>query len=459
VSTLGALRRPPGPSDASDVPSPHRPQGAVDRADRARWAAVVGLGAWAALVVVTRVWGLAVVWGAPKPLYVDAVPFFGVWEAVPLPSLVPAAVALVATVVLAPILSRRMGWRGLLVAVAVGAVVVSLALALVEPAAGRWGNIEGDYGQFASLVDEKGPGGFLRDYTDEQVGYPTHLSAHPPGMVLLMWAEQQVGLGGTAAQIATVMAAVAMAAVSVLVALRALAGEAFARAAAPFLVVAPAAVWHINADVVFGGIALAGVALVAVATSRDGRAAQCRALGGGALLGAALLFSQGMVLMAVPALAVLAYRRRVQLAAMVAVSGAVVVLLPLLWGFWWLDSLSATKEAYDLNLAQVRPYGFFLVANLAAFAVAVGPAIAVALAGLRDRAVWVLVGGGLAAVALADLSGLSLAETERIWQPFMPLVLAAGGALALGRRDGGRGWLWLQAGTTLALVYALRSPW
>jgi hypothetical protein len=144
---------------------------------------------------------------------------------------------------------------------------------------------------------------------------------------------------------------------------------------------------------------------------------------------------------------------------MVAVSGAVVVLLPLLWGFWWLDSLSATKEAYDLNLAQVRPYGFFLVANLAAFAVAVGPAIAVALARLRDRAVWVLVGGGLAAVALADLSGLSLAETERIWQPFMPLVLAAGGALALGRRDGGRGWLWLQAGTTLALVYALRSPW
>ena len=52
-----------------------------------------------------------------------------------------------------------------------------------------------------------------------------------------------------------------------------------------------------------------------------------------------------------------------------------------------------------------------------------------------------LAGGGLAAVLAADLSGLSLAETERIWQPFMPLVLVAGGALALGRRDRGRPWL------------------
>ena len=73
--------------------------------------------------------------------------------------------------------------------------------------------------------------------------------------------------------------------------------------------------------------------------------------------------------------------------------------------------LTSTKDAYDRNLARVRPYGYFVVANLAAFAVAVGPATAVALARLRSRATWVLVGGGLAAVVAADVSGLSLAET------------------------------------------------
>jgi len=32
------------------------------------------------LVVVGRVWGLRVVRDAPEPLYVDAVPFYGVWK-------------------------------------------------------------------------------------------------------------------------------------------------------------------------------------------------------------------------------------------------------------------------------------------------------------------------------------------------------------------------------------------
>jgi hypothetical protein len=268
-----------------------------------------------------------------------------------------------------------------------------------------------------------------------------------------------VGLGGAGGQVGTAMVGVAVGAVAALAALRELAGEQRARAAAGFVVVAPAAVWHTNADVVFGAIALGGLALVALATGRQGRAADRRAAAGGLLLGGALLFSHGLVVMAVPAVAVLWYRRRGRLL-LVAAGGAVVALgLPLLWGYSWLAGLVATKDAYDRNLARVRPYGYFVVANLAAFAVAVGPATAVALARLRDRATWVLVGGGLGAVLLADLSGLSLAETERIWQPFMPLVLLAGGVLAAGRPGRGRPWLALQGLTAVALVAALRSPW
>lgn len=455
---------------------------ALDRTERDEAAMVhrgsrrpmaLALGAWVGLVVVARVWGLAVVRNASGPLYVDAVPFYGVWRAELGWPLLLAAGVLAAAVLVLPALAERVGWRALMALVAVAAVAVSLALALVEPPPDTWRNIHGDYGQYTHLVDEKGVGGFLRDYTDDQADFPTHLSAHPPGMVLLLWAEGQVGLGGTVGQIGTAMAGVAAAAVSVLVALRELAGERRARWAAAFVVVAPAAVWHTNADVVFGGVSLAGLALLTVATGRHGRRAVTFAFAGGALLGAGTLFSHGLALMAVPALAVIAHRRQWRLGVVGGLGALGVVALPLLWGYSWLAGLAATKEVYDRNLATVRPYGYFLVGNLAAFAVATGPAVAAALTRIRDRGTWVLVGGGLAAVVIADLTGLSLAETERIWQPFMPLVLVAGGALVVSAvapeaapsraPDGAIGvsrrWLALQAVTTLALVAFLRSPW
>lgn len=454
---------------------------ALDRIDRSdaeapagpasRRPVILALGAWVTLVVVARVWGLAVVRDAAGPLYVDAVPFYGVWRAeIGWPLLLAAAV-LAAAVLVLPAVAGRVGWRTLMALVAVAAVAVSLALALVEPPPDTWHNIQGDYGQYTHLVDEKGVGGFVRDYTDDQADFPTHLSAHPPGMVLLLWAEGRVGLGGTAGQVGTAMAGVAAAAVAVLVALRELAGERRARWAAPFLVVAPAAVWHTNADVVFGGIALAGLALLTVATGGRGRRAVVLALAGGALLGASTMFSHGLALMAIPAVAVIAHRRQWRLGVVGGIGALGVVALPLLWGYSWLAGLTATKEVYDRNLALVRPYSYFLVGNLAAFAVATGPAIAVGLTRVRDRGTWALVGGGLAAVLVADLTGLSLAETERIWQPFMPLVLLAGGALVVTAGASGpttastsavgvsRRWLALQAVTTLALVALLRSPW
>jgi hypothetical protein len=429
------------------------------RAAPSRAATVLALGGWLALVAICRWWGLAVVRAAPEPLYVDAVPFFGRWGLEVAAPLAVAAVVLAGAAWLLPAAGRLLAWRRLLAISGGAAVVVALSLALVEPPAERWSSLHDDYGQHTALVDEQGVGGFLRGYTDRQPTAPTHLSAHPPGTVLLLWAEQRVGLGGTAGQVGTEMAGVAAAVVAMLVAVRSLAGESWARAAAPFLVVAPAAVWHTNADVVFGAIPLVGLALLAVAGDHRGWAASVRAAAGGLLLGGGLFFSQGLVLMGAPALAILWYHRRLRLAVVAAAAALVAVCVPLLWGFSWIAGLAATKEAYDLNLARVRPYGYFLVANVAVFAVAVGPAVAVALVRLRNAGVRVLVGGGLLAVLAADVSGMSLAETERIWQPFMPLVLLAGAALAVGRPGRGRGWLWAQAATTLVLVAFLRSPW
>jgi hypothetical protein len=70
------------------------------------------------------------------------------------------------------------------------------------------------------------------------------------------------------------------------------------------------------------------------------------------------------------------------------------------------------------------------VGNLGAFALVVGPAAAAGLAILvSDRRRWptlaLVVGAALLGVVAADLSGMSKAETERIWLPFAPWVVAA----------------------------------
>lgn len=405
----------------------------------------LALASWVLLLVVARVWGVS------RPdqadLHLDAIPFYGRWDLAPVWRLA-APVAVGAAAVLAlPSLAARWPWRRVLGAVAVGATLWSLALEAVDGTG--FGDIGRAYGGHTGLVDDRGgPAAFLRTYVEHQDAVPVHLQAHPPGLVLTLWASARLGLSGPGWETALAMAGVAAAAVAVPAIARDVASERFARAAAPFVVLAPAAVWHTNADVVFGGIALTGVALVVVARRWTTAAA------GGAVFGLSLLFSYGLTLLAVPIAAVVLWRRRPVVLAVASAAGAVVVALPLLWGFWWLDGLAATRVQYYDGIGAERPYEYFVLANLAVFAAAVGPATAAGLARLRDLRAWLVVGSGLAVVLLADLSGLSKAETERIWQPFMPLVLLAGAALSPSRR-----WLAVQVAVAVVLQAALRSPW
>ncbi|XKK39698.1 hypothetical protein HFP72_02080 [Nocardiopsis sp. ARC36] len=96
------------------------------------------------------------------------------------------------------------------------------------------------------------------------------------------------------------------AAAAVLVAMRALGAEGAARRAAPFLVLLPAAVWAgVSADGYFAAVTAWGLALLAVGASPGARAPRSTALAAGLLLGWAVYLSYGLVLAAVPALAVL----------------------------------------------------------------------------------------------------------------------------------------------------------
>ena len=81
--------------------------------------------------------------------------------------------------------------------------------------------------------------------------WPTHVAGHPPAILLFFVGLVKVGLGGdfAAGMVVTVLAA--STAVAVLVTMRALGAEDWARRAAPFLVLTPAAVFMaVSADAV-----------------------------------------------------------------------------------------------------------------------------------------------------------------------------------------------------------------
>ena len=415
------------------------------------------LAAWALFLVV--VWFLGQYKDAITAgnMRLGAMPLFGRWEFhLDATLLAPIAVGALLIAVL-PRVAARGRWRWVVAAAALGGVAFSLALALAHSHPLTWQDLDHHYASHIHLVDDAGGfGPFLEQYTAHQLAgdYAVHLQSHPPGLILFFWAAARIGLEGFVFQNAVIMLAAAAAIAAALQIGRDVAGERVARRAAPFLVIAPAAFWHNNADIVFAGVTLAAVACLIVATGRTGKRAVALTAAGGLLAGAALMLSFSAALLALPWIAVAVWRRRWGVLLGGGALAAAVVLAPLLWGYWWLEGLQVTRVRYYAGVASIRGYWYFLVANPAVFALALGPAIAVALARLRNRRMWIVVGSCLAAVAIADLSGMSSSETERIWQPFMPLALLAGCAL-----DRPRAWLALQLAVAVALAAALRVQW
>jgi hypothetical protein len=209
----------------------------------------------------------------------------------------------------------------------------------------------------------------------------------------------------------------------------------------------------VSADAVFAGVAAAGLACLAV--GRRGMA-----LLGGVLLGLALYLSYGLVLAGLLAMAVvLLARRPARLAAaalgVVAVAGAFTAA-----GFWWVDGYRLVVVRYDQGWAAQRPYAYWVWANLACLVVAASPAAAPILrraSAVRGRGpAAVLPIAAAVAMLLADLSGLSKAEVERIWLPYAIWLTAGAGLLPPSSR---RWWLAIQAGTALAVNHLLLTNW
>lgn len=421
----------------------------------------IGLGVWCVLVggsvlLVQRLRSAGI------DVKLDAPPLHGSVQPRVTAFLLVAAVVGGSIVWWLPEASRRLRWSAVLavsfgtaVAFAVVLATVHHGLAgLTEPLTGRF--------EYLGQVDAVGsPGSFLAGFADavRDRTYSVHVHGHPPGLLLGLWLLDRVGLGGAVPAAGLVIASGAAAVPCVLVAVRNVVSEAAARQAAPFLVIGPMAVWvATSADALFMGVVAAAVTAVVVATGRPHGRGDRLAICGGVGFGLATFLSYGLVLAAVVPLGIAVSRRRVRPLALAAVGALAVFIAFAAFGFSWFDGLAATRERYFAGVASIRPYSTFVIANLGILAIMLGPAVAVALARLRDRRAWLLVGGGLAAVLLADLSGMSKSEVERIWLPFAPWILVSGMALALTVRSTRR-WLALQLVAALAVEVVVRTAW
>ena len=435
--------------------------GSVEVAPRStgyRARSLVALAVWLLLVVATVVWGRHLLRTGVR-LGIAAPPLAGRfgWRVSP-EALVPVGFGL-AVVAFAPWIADRLAWRRLLAVGALISVLWAVALSRIDGSralAAPFRN--GDYAQAAKLIRD--PHTFLSQFVQRIHSYGSHVRGHPPGMEILLWATARVGLEGVGWNVFLALAGGAAAGAAALVALREATDDRYARAALPFVVLAPGAIWWSSADPFFAGVSAWAVTLLILATGRERRASDRLALLGGLLFGLTAFLSYGLVLLAlIPiGVAISRHRRRPLLVAMIAVVAVFVAFA--LAGFSWFAGLAATRTQYWLGAASQRPYKYFLFADLAAFALAVGPAAAVALTQLRNRKVWLLVGGALVAVVVADLSGMSKAEVERIWLPFVPWVLLAAAAFATGRnRRNIRFWLGMQVACAVLIEMAVRSPW
>ena len=237
-----------------------------------------------------------------------------------------------------------------------------------------------------------------------------------------------------------------------------------ARRAAPFLALAPAAIWiAVSTDAVFAGVTAWGLALLAVASNGTVRWPGVAALGAGVLLGFGVYLRYGLILTIVPAAAVLVVARTAWPLPGVILGALAVAATFTVFGFWWFDAYAAVKVRHYQGVAADRPFAYWVWANYASLLCVVGLASAGGLPRLlswpRLRAMrplqTIVVAFGLV-VLIADLSGLSKSETERIWLPFAIWMITAP-ALLPPRRH--RAWLAVQAVGALAINHLLLTHW
>ncbi|WP_242677336.1 hypothetical protein [Streptomonospora litoralis] len=477
---MSTPRRSPQPASETDTGT--RTGTGTDRRTGGRRRDVVTAVAAAVLVAVAAVVGVLIERAGQK-LYVDWEPLYSEWMPHLGPGTVPAIAVAVAVAGWGPAVAARLSWRPLVWATWAGAMAWTFSLALVDGwQRGIAGQLEDKHEYLLAMGRWDDPAATLREFTDHILidvpqNWPAHVAGHPPGAMLTFVGLDRIGLGGGAWAGVFCIVAGTSAAAAILVTLKALGAERAARASAPFVVLAPAAVWiGTSADGYFAGVTAWGLALLAVAGTARSPGRWAAALGAGLLLGWVLYLSYGLTLAGILALAVIACSRTLRPLPLAVLGAAAVAAAFTAAGFWWFEGYDLLVTRYYQGVGGERPYYYWVWANLAIVVITAGPA---AVAGLRravvaapaalrrlrrlrrrpsngDDALAVMATAAALAIAAADLSGMSKAETERIWLPFVVWLIPAAAFLPL--RDH-RVWLGVQAVLALLANHLLLNGW
>ena len=359
--------------------------------------------------------------------------------------------------------------------VAITAFVAGAFAALLALTDGRAGLLYGadhETEYLANLDIVPGAREFVRSFVSDINNYSVHVRGHPPGFLLVLDGFDAIGLVGAWPVVALSLAGTMLVPVAVLLAVRIVADDAWVRRAAPLLAFSPYALWMMtSADAVYAACGAWAVTTCLLALRASGRIAFAWGVVSGLLLGALLFMTYGgatFTIMLVVPTAVAWHRRRssvVPAVAGVVVATIAVTAVFLTLGFWWLDGARETQRQYWAGTAQFRPFGYFMIANLAVGLISIGP---VGFAGLiefwRHRkpppAVWPLVVGAALALLASHLSQYTRAEVERIWLLFYPwLIVAAGVSTLTSKPRVLAALVMVQAGAAIVLQAALVSKW
>ena len=402
-------------------------------------------------------------------------PLHAVWEPRVGPGTIAALVLGALGIAYAARLAQSLSWRALLLVSYVTSFAWLTSLALVD---GKDGigvilDYKFEYMNTARRIDSwSALSTMLHEYVaridaDRADHWAPHVAGHPPGAVMFFIGLVAIGLStGLAAGWAVIVVA-STTSLAVLQTLRVLGAEAAARRAAPFLVLGPAAIWMaVSADAVFGAVSAWGLCCLAVACTRASYGAMVAwTVPAGLLLGYAVMMSYGLPLLGLVAVAILVITRRVAPLPWTAAVALCVVLAFAVAGFSWWEALPALHERQYRGVADNRPQQYYLWADLAALAWSAGIVMFAGVATVlarrwstwrswltsgddagETRTVSLLVVAAMLMVLVADVSGSSRGEVERIWLPFVPWLLV-GTALLPAR--------WRRVGLVIQVVMAL----
>ncbi len=366
-------------------------------------------------------------------------------------------------------LARRLSWRGLLLTSYAVGLGWLLALAMVDGESGltRVMTNQNEYLVAAHGITDVSE--MLHGYVDRIPRshpdfWPIHVAGHPPGALLFHVALVRIGLGGDLAAALAVVAIAATIPLATMATMRSLGAESLARAAAPFLVLTPAAVFlAVSADALFAAFAAWGLAALAASGRARGRGGLVGwGVLAGLLLGWCVMSSYGLPLLGILALTVLWLARSWWPLPIAAGAAMAVVLTFAVLGFAWWEAYPVLVDRYWYGIAATRPASYWMWGNLGALLVSGGPLLGAGLAVAarrhrgEARVVALLAGAAALTVVLADVSRMSKAEVERIWLPFVPWLTLSLALLPGGWRRWGLG---LQVLTALLVQHLLYTSW